>query len=115
MKGITDKTKCLASLATFRELYNKQQDIYFIVSEFAKCIIITKSLYSFELEIMHRNLIDENGIDIPRAVVKSALNRLPFLSHEGTQYKVNEQFSSVKNISICNKEAIARKKNNEIL
>lgn len=82
MKGITDKTKCLASLATFRELYNKQQDIYFIVSEFAKCIIITKSLYSFELEIMHRNLIDENGIDIPRAVVKSALNRLPFLSHE---------------------------------
>ena len=115
MRGITDKTKCLASLATFRELYNKKQDIYFIVSEFAKRIIITKNLYSFELEKMHRELIDENGIEIPRAVVKTALNRLPFLSHEKTQYITNDKFNSVEKNSVCNKEAVARKKNNEIL
>lgn len=34
MDRISDKRKCMAALAVFRDLYEKKQDIYSVISEF---------------------------------------------------------------------------------
>ena len=52
MDRISDKRKCMASLAVFRDLYNKKRDIYSVIAEFVKLAIAEKALSSFSLQQM---------------------------------------------------------------
>ena len=47
MDRISDKRKCMASLAVFRDLYNTKRDIYSVIAEFAKLALAEKALSSF--------------------------------------------------------------------
>lgn len=44
--------KCVSSLVVFRKMYDSRQSIYDIISEFAKTVIISHSLTTFELHDM---------------------------------------------------------------
>ena len=52
MDRISDKRKCMASLAVFRDLYNTKRDIYSVIAEFAKLALAEKALSSFNLQQM---------------------------------------------------------------
>ncbi|MBQ8484861.1 MAG: hypothetical protein IJ534_01800 [Bacteroidaceae bacterium] len=72
MDRISDKRKCMASLAVFRDLYDKRRDIYSVISEFVKLAIAEKALISFNLQQMVNVINQEYGFDLPMAVVKRA-------------------------------------------
>lgn len=65
----------LASLATFKFFYDKDMDIYSIISEFIKDTLY-KSKESLELEKVKKYLYDNYNFDIPLSVIKTALNKL---------------------------------------
>ena len=52
MDRISDKRKCMASLAVFRDLYNTKRDIYSVIAEFAKLALAEKALSSFNLQLI---------------------------------------------------------------
>ena len=52
MDRISDKRKCMASLAVFRDLYNTKRDIYSVIAEFAKLALAENALSSFNLQQM---------------------------------------------------------------
>ena len=49
MENTLENSKCLASLAVFRELYDNQKDVYGVISEFLKEIISSENKYQFGL------------------------------------------------------------------
>ena len=86
MDRISDKRKCMAALAVFRDLYEKKQDIYTVISEFIKLAIAERALSSFDLPSITNAIRQDYGFDLPIAVVKTSLRRLPFLDHDGKIY-----------------------------
>ncbi len=60
-----DQYKCLASLAVFREMYNSKTDIYFIISQFIKEVILNYSLYKFSLNEIANKVNTEYGVTSP--------------------------------------------------
>lgn len=68
--------KCLASYALFRELYEKGQNIYTVLSEFLKYLIVHENLITFNLTEIRMKLNDYFHFQIPDAVVKKALKTL---------------------------------------
>lgn len=102
MNRISDKKKGMASLAVFRALYKSQKDIYAVISEFIKLIIINRHLAHFELQQMVIWVSEDYGFKLPEAVVKRSVNKLGFLSRVGTQYTAtthldNEECQSIRN------------------
>lgn len=75
MKEILEESKCLASLAVFRELYNSEKDIYWIIGEFLKEIITSNGKYQFSLTEISQLLNDTYDFKIPPAIVQTALSR----------------------------------------
>lgn len=92
MERISDKKKCMASLAVFRELYNSEKDIYDVIAAFVKQLIIDKGIRAFELQEMKVKLNEAYGFETPSAVIRTALKRLDFLDRYKTSYKVNGRF-----------------------
>lgn len=90
MDRISDKRKCMASLAVFRDLYNSKRDVYCIIAEFAKLTIAEKALSSFNLQQMVNFIKQEYGFDLPVAVVKRALGKLDFLEKNKTAYAIKK-------------------------
>lgn len=115
MEGISDKTKCMASLAVFRELYNAQKDIYVVISEFIKQIIITQGLKSFELTEISYKLKEVYGFEMPIAVVQTALKKIPFLDKAKTRYTVNSKLNETQNNDFIKKQRDVENKNSEII
>lgn len=77
----SDNIKCMASLAVFRELYNGDKyDIFSVIAAFASNIIITEKIHKFELQEFCLKLNNEYGFTLVSSVVKTSLNRIPFLS-----------------------------------
>lgn len=77
----SDSIKCMASLAVFRELYNgNKYDIFNVIAAFASNIIITEKIHNFELQEFCLKLNNEYGFTLVSSVVKTALNRITFLS-----------------------------------
>ena len=107
MERISDKRKCMAALAVFRQLYDSRKNIYKIISEFVKHIITKHGLKSFELQEIKNLLCQEYGFDIPSAVLRSSLKSLKnitssssgnfIVSKEFVQDKENEEFSKISN------------------
>ena len=76
MTETIEESKCLASLAVFRELYNSEKDIYGIISEFLVDLIISNSKHSFNLTEITNLLNQEYDFSIPEAVVRTSINRI---------------------------------------
>lgn len=106
MDRISDKRKCMASLAVFRDLYNCKRDVYCIIAEFAKLTIAEKALSSFNLQQMVNFIKQEYGFDLPVAVVKRALGKLDFLEKNKTTY-------AIKKDAIFNADEIRQNTKNE--
>ena len=90
MDRISDKRKCMASLAVFRDLYNTKRDIYSVIAEFAKLALAEKALSSFNLQQMVNIINQEYGFDLPVAVVKRALGKLKFLDNNKSSYAIKQ-------------------------
>lgn len=88
MDRISDKRKCMASLAVFRDLYNQNKDVYCVIAEFIKLAIAEKALSSFDLQQMVNIINQEYGFDLPVAVVKRALGKLTFLNKDKSSYSI---------------------------
>lgn len=86
--------KWVSSLAVFRKMYDSRQSIYDIISEFAKTVIISHSLMTFELHDMCNYLKEEYGVWIVPAVVKTALKKLDFLKREKNVYTLEKNLSA---------------------
>jgi hypothetical protein len=93
MQEINEKNKrvaSLASLAVFRELYNKQTDIYGIISEFLKGIISAKGKYEFNVTEITNSLKQTFGFSIPEAVVITSLGRINYIRKVSEGYIVDK-------------------------
>lgn len=75
MTEIKEESKCLASLAVFRELYNSDRDIYAVIGEFLKEIISTNGKHQFSLTEITQLLNDTYDFTIPEAVIGTSLSR----------------------------------------
>lgn len=92
MERLSDKKKCMASLAVFRQLYTEQKDIYAVIAEFIKQSIIERGVVNFELQEMKQFLMQDCGFELPSAVIKSALKRIKFIQKNGgTSYTITEE------------------------
>lgn len=89
MDRISDKCKSMAAMAVFRDLYNQKKDIYSTIAEFIKLAIVENGLITFQLQEISNIIKENNGIELPLAVIKRSLNRLNFLQKERTTYTVN--------------------------
>jgi len=76
MRNCFEESKCLASLAVFRELYNENKDIYDIISEFLKEIISSKGKYQFTVTEITQLVNETYDFRIPEAVIRTSLGRL---------------------------------------
>jgi hypothetical protein len=114
MNKTIEESKCLASLAVFRELYNSEKDIYGIISEFIVELIVSTSKHSFNLTEITASINKEYDFSIPEAVVKSSLNRLKFLSKNQGIYIV-DNLKSVKSNNLNLKKESIQKSNEEII
>ena len=76
MKKNFEECKCLASLAVFREMYDKQKDVYKIISEFLMQVILENSLHQFSLSLITQSFNDTYDFTIPEAVIKRSLKML---------------------------------------
>lgn len=96
MENTLENSKCLASLAVFRELYDNQKDVYGVISEFLKEVISSNNTYQFGLTEITQILNDSYDFKIPEAVVKTSLSRLDFLSKNNGIYSVNKPVEQIR-------------------
>lgn len=86
----------LASLAVFRELYNKETDIWSIIASFLNDLIIENNLKTFTITEISSLLNETYEFNIPTSVIKSSLNKLPYLTKSHNSYIVNEDIEKEK-------------------
>ena len=70
----------MASLAVFKQLFNSGHNIFSIIAEFVKQEIISNGLTDFTEQKMHDLLLEDNGFDVPQAVIRTAMKKIPFLN-----------------------------------
>lgn len=79
----------IASLAVFREFYDKKTDIYNIIASFINDIIIENSLLTFTIVEISELFNQTFEFNIPSSVIKTSLRKLNYLSKSGSSYVVN--------------------------
>jgi hypothetical protein len=114
MNKTLEESKCLASLAVFRELYNSEKDIYAIISEFLTELIVSTSKHNFNLTEITAELNLEYDFSIPEAVVKTSLNRLPYLTKDRGFYSV-ENLAGIKTTKLNDKKEAIQNSNEKII
>lgn len=97
MQEIKEKSRHLASLAVFRELYNQQTDIHGVISEFLKGIIISNAKHEFNLTEITELLNTTFDFSIPDAVVSTSLGRIKDLSKVESNYIVDSKLFKKRN------------------
>jgi len=110
-----NKSKCLASLAVFRELYDSKKDVYEIIGEFLREIIISNGKNRFDLTEITLLLNDTFDFIIPEAVVKTALKRLKFLKRKNSLYLVHNRTHLRSKTNISEKHLEIKKNNDDII
>lgn len=105
IKTLADK-KCLASVAIFRELYDKGTDIYDVICEFVFDIICNNNKYFFTLTEMTELINTTYSFDLPSSVIKTALRRLQnCIKKEPVNYVVlDKNYINSKNINTLKDE-----------
>ncbi|MNU46056.1 hypothetical protein D3C71_349100 [compost metagenome] len=114
MNKTIEESKCLASWAVFRELYNSKKDVYGIISEFIIEMIVTNSMHSFNLTEITTLLNKTYDFNILPAVVKSSLNKLSFLKKSDGLYIV-ENLSELKSNNLNIQKETIQASNDEII
>lgn len=113
MDNKKEESKCLASLAVFRELYNKQKDVYGVISAFLNEIISSNGMKQFNITEVANLLNLTFDFSIPEAVVRTSLGRLDYLEKEQGIYTVVKPINTVNGeVTILQKEI---KQNNDII
>lgn len=78
MIRISDKRKCMASLVTFRNMYNKA-DIYDVIAELALQTIVEKGVSTSRIDQFCSLFRDETGIETPFSIIETSLKRLSYV------------------------------------
>lgn len=79
----------LASLAVFRELYDKETDIWKIIAIFLNDLIIKNKLRTFTISEISKLFNETFEFNIPSSVIKSALGKLTYLKKSNNQFIVS--------------------------
>jgi hypothetical protein len=82
MKDCKNESKCLASLAVFRGLYNSKNDVYGVISEFLKEVVISQSKHQFSLTEITRLLNSTFDFHLSDAIVQTAIKRIDFIEKQ---------------------------------
>ena len=89
MKEYLEDSRCLASLAVFKELYDNKKDIYAVICEFIIEAIKLKRIYQFSLTEITSQVNDIFDFNILDAVIKTALKRIKFITKAGGSYIID--------------------------
>lgn len=103
MKKSKDIGRLLASLAVFRELYDSKKDIYGIIAEFLREVIIDKAKHKFNLAEITRIVNSYYYFNLPESVVMSSLTQLEFINKSNGYFIVNN-FAQLKTSGIIEKQ-----------
>lgn len=88
MKDRLDECKLLASLVVFKELYDRNKDVFKVLSEFIDEIIVSKKQYKFDLTEITNLLNETYCFTIPEAVVRTSIKRLKYVNRKKRDYYV---------------------------
>lgn len=83
MKNVKEESKLLASLTVFRELYDKQKDVYGVIAEFLKEVIVKNGKRKFNTTEITNLLNNSFDFSLPEAVVNTAIKRLNLPKEDG--------------------------------
>ncbi len=75
MSSIDGKTRSLAARISFAHLYDQKEDIYSVILEYVLSIIDDLGVV-FSVEDAARKIEEKYSINVPDAVIKTALKRL---------------------------------------
>lgn len=114
MEEFIKASRCLASLAVFRELLDSQKDVYGIIAEFLREIIVSNAKHQFGLTEITNLLNDTYDFNILEAVAKTSLNRLEFLEKTQHIYTV-QNIADVKKQNLDEKQSKIQQSNDEII
>lgn len=116
MTNCNEETRCLSSLAVFRELYNSNKDVYVVISEFIDNLITSTSKYKFNITEITNIFNETYDFKIPEAVVRTALGKLDYLSKDMGNYFVDtSKFPEKKQNNVLSLHQKINEKNNEII
>ncbi len=96
-----DEVKLLTALTVIKEMYDKKKNVYDIIAELVKNVVLIKPLYSFKLDNLCEDLNEAcGGLVVPSSIVKEAIKKLDFLGYnKRTEYYTVECKFSVQEIS----------------
>lgn len=114
MDGISDRTKCMASLAVFRTLYDQERDLYSVIASFCKQLIVVQKVRNFSLQQFCLLFKEQYGFDLPSAVIKTALKRLRFFDIKQTNYSLKDTIENIDTENVASLEEENNKRNQEI-
>jgi hypothetical protein len=114
MKNIDNESRLLASLAVFRELYDSKKEVYGIIAEFIKEIIISKAKHQFNIREITQLLNSDYEFNIPEAVVNTSLKQLDFLAKSDGLYNVTD-IEGIKESEINERREEVRNSNNHLI
>ena len=90
MFKISNTKQSLAALAIFKRLYNNGKDIFQVISEFEKYLILRDHMLSFTTVSMEDSLKKDFGIEVPLSIIKAGLRRLDFVIKGTTDYSLKD-------------------------
>ena len=114
MTETIEESKCLASLAVFRELYNSEKDIYGIIYEFLVEVILTNAKHTFNLTEITNLLNQTYDFSIPEAVIRTSLSGIKSLTKENGIYTL-KNIGELKSQKINSKKDKIQSDNDEII
>lgn len=108
------KNNILATFVTYKKLYNdKNTDVYDIISEFARYIILKEHKPTYQQALFPMLLEKYFDFKIPILVLKPAIKRIEGVTLENKEYKINydllnnhNTFTSIQDDSIQKTEQI---------
>ena len=115
MKEYLEDSRCLASLAVFKELYDNKKDIYAVICEFIIEAIKLKRIYQFSLTEITSQVNDIFDFNILDAVIKTALKRIKFITKAGGSYIIDSTCVNKWNNDVSIKQLEIEKNNACIL
>ena len=106
--------RILSTYVTYKQLYkNKNTDVYDVISEFARYVIIEEQQTSYSQLVFSSLLKKYFGFDIPTLVLKPAIKRIKGVILENREYKIdysiiksNTEFKSLQIEAIQNTNII---------
>lgn len=113
MTSCNSESKLLASLAVFRELYDSKKDVYSVISEFIREVVVSNAKHQFNLTEITQLLNSSFEFNLPEAVVKDALRKIDSIEKTNGFYNVN--IAEYKNTDFAEKQNEIQKSNSFLI